>query len=102
MPVLTGEIVALGVFLGSVATVNHPYQESAGPAAGIWHLIPRDSDEQNIPDYRMDPRHFVPQLLTETPKKTSRMRLRLSTDVRCDSKCVQELASRRLRCRGFR
>jgi hypothetical protein len=55
---LTGGIMALSVLLGLLATVNHPYQESASPAAGIWHLIPRDADEQNIPDHRMDLRLY--------------------------------------------
>ncbi len=58
MAKLTGSLLALAVSLGTLAPVGQARQDSTGPAAGLWHLVAKDTDEQNIPEHRMDLRLY--------------------------------------------
>jgi hypothetical protein len=46
---------------GVVAALGAPalaIQDTSGPAAGLWHLVPQDADEQAVPQHRMDIRLY--------------------------------------------
>ena len=46
-----------GLF-GLLLAVGGAQQPAAGPTAGLWHLLPADTDEEEIPQHRLDIRLY--------------------------------------------
>lgn len=44
---------------GSLTVVGYAQMATPRPAAGVWHLVPADTDEQAIPNHRMDIRLYT-------------------------------------------
>lgn len=52
-------VVALALAaLPSVTRAMPQTQELLAPGAGLWHLVPKETDEQNIPEHRVDIRLY--------------------------------------------